>query len=68
MQMNARAGGRQDMGHKSVVMPDGSIVLMGGYRCHAGLYDEVWRSTDNGASWMQVTASAGWSQEMVSAV
>jgi PKD repeat protein len=43
-------------GHRSVVMPDGSIVLMGG-----GDKNDVWRSTDNGATWTQMTASAGWS-------
>jgi PKD repeat protein len=44
----------------SVVMPDGSIVLMGG--CASGNYkNDVWRSTDNGTTWTQQTASAGWS-------
>ena len=46
--------------HTSVVMPDGSIVLMGG---NDGIGDknDTWRSTDNGTTWTQVTASAGWS-------
>jgi len=45
-------------GHSSVVMSDGSIVLMGG---DDGDYkNDAWRSTDNGANWTQQTASAGW--------
>jgi len=48
-------------GHTSVAMPDGSIVLMGGYDFEFGNYqNDVWRSTDNGATWTQVNASAGW--------
>jgi parallel beta-helix repeat protein len=39
-------------------MPDGSIILMGGVG--PGLKNDVWRSTNNGATWTQVTAAAGW--------
>jgi outer membrane protein assembly factor BamB/PKD repeat protein len=60
MQQTANAGWSARNGHTSVAMPDGSIVLMGGAD-----YDEdkndVWRSTDNGATWTQQTANAGWS-------
>jgi hypothetical protein len=42
-------------------MPDGSIVLMGGYDGGIRYKNDTWRSTDNGATWTQVTASAGWS-------
>ena len=48
-----------EVSHSSVVMPDGSIVLMGGN--DYGLKNDVWRSTDNGATWTEVNASAGWS-------
>jgi PGF-pre-PGF domain-containing protein len=48
-------------GHSSVVMPDGSIVLMGGVKGGEGLKNDTWRSTDNGATWIQVTESSGWS-------
>jgi PKD repeat protein len=41
-------------------MPDGSIVLMGGYDDIDGYKNDVWRSTDNGAMWTQVNASPGW--------
>jgi PKD repeat protein len=58
-QVNASAGWTGRSFHTSVVMRDGSIVLMGGYAL-GGLKNDVWRSTDNGATWTQVNASAGW--------
>ncbi len=49
--------------HSTVVMPDGSIILMGGYVGfpQGNSLNDVWRSTDNGATWTQMTANAGWS-------
>ena len=56
-------------------MPDGSIVLMGGFaleKINNSLrfvdVNDVWRSTDNGATWALVTADArlvpkGWPGE-----
>ena len=58
-QMTANAGWSARQGHSSVVMPDGSIVLMGGF--DGSFKKDVWRSTDNGATWTQMTANAGWS-------
>ena len=58
-QMNASAGWAIRAFHSSVVLPDGSIVLMGG--CNNIRLNDVWRSTDNGATWTQVNASPGWS-------
>jgi uncharacterized delta-60 repeat protein len=58
-QVTAHAEWSARDGHTTVVMPDGSIVLMGGW--NAGLLRDVWRSTDNGAHWTQMTASAEWS-------
>jgi hypothetical protein len=58
-QMTNRLG--QRYAHTSVALPDGSIVLMGGYNTSGILVNDVWRSTDNGATWTQMTASAGWS-------
>ena len=46
-------------GHSSVALPDGSIVLMGGY--DGDDKNDVWRSTDKGVTWTQQTGSAGWS-------
>ncbi|RPI38867.1 MAG: hypothetical protein EHM53_07710, partial [Methanoregulaceae archaeon] len=57
-QMTPSAGWGMRSGHSSVAMPDGSIVLMGGYG--NGFKNDVWRSTDNGATWTQRTASAEW--------
>ncbi|MBN2394552.1 MAG: hypothetical protein JXR84_27725 [Anaerolineae bacterium] len=47
--------------HTSVVLPDGDIVLMGGVGYNIALYNDVWCSTDQGATWTQMTASAAWS-------
>ena len=61
-QVNASAGWSARDGQGSVVMPDGSIVIMGGYTSTSPYYkNDVWRSTDNGVTWTQVNASAGWS-------
>ncbi len=48
--------------HTSVVMPDGSLILMGGWRDLASpsLNDDVWRSVDSGKTWTQQTAHAPW--------
>jgi len=46
----------------SVVMPDGSLLLLGGNRDNqGGQWNDVWRSTDKGATWTQMTKHAGWS-------
>jgi len=64
--MNAEKGwlGRAD--HSTVTLPDGSIVIMGGKINDAGmitsLMNDVWRSTDNGTTWVQMNSSAGWSK------
>ena len=57
-QMTAHAEWSARVGQSSVVMPDGSIVLLGGYG--SGCYNDTWRSMDDGATWMQMTAHAGW--------
>jgi PKD repeat protein len=56
--MTASAEWSTRSSHTSIAMPDGSIVLMGGY--NYGYINDVWRSTNYGAKWTQVTASAGW--------
>ena len=52
--------GRQ--GHTRVVLPDGSLVLMGGYAYDGAdhYYNDVWYSTDDGATWTEITPSAEW--------
>ncbi len=50
--------------HSSVLLPDGSIVLMGGYAeddDEWSYFNDVWRSTDNGATWTEMTSDAEWS-------
>jgi hypothetical protein len=46
-------------GQTGVVLPDGSIVLMGGTSA-TGRNSDVWRSTDNGATWKLLTNNPGW--------
>ncbi|MDD5188764.1 MAG: DUF3821 domain-containing protein, partial [Methanoregula sp.] len=58
--MNASAGWTGRSGHSSVVLPDGSIVLMGGSNS-TGRFNDTWRSTTMGATWTLMNASAGWS-------
>jgi PKD repeat protein len=53
--MNASSGWSARNGHTSVAMPDGSIVLMGGIDINGGYLNDMWRSTDNGATWKQLT-------------
>ena len=46
--------------HSSVALPDGSIVLFGGNNGMSGRLNDVWRSTDYGATWTAMTSSAEW--------
>jgi hypothetical protein len=59
-QVTAHAGWSARHSFGSVVMPDGSILLMGGYDStgRTGVKDDTWRSTDAGATWTQVNAGA----------
>ena len=62
-EMTAHAGWPPRSYQSSVAMPDGSIVLMGGVGNTNNVittYNDVWRSTDNGATWTEMTAHAGW--------
>ena len=60
-QMTPGAGWSARLWHSSVAMPDGSIVLTGGADSGGTRKNDVWRSTDNGATWTQMTPAAGWS-------
>jgi hypothetical protein len=60
-QMTPEGGWAGREGHTVVALPDGSLVLMGGYNNNEFLND-VWRSTDQGATWQQMTESAGWTE------
>ena len=60
-QINASSGWSPRFWHSSVALPDGSIVLMGGLTSeYPNGCNDVWRSTDNGKTWTQMTASAEW--------
>ena len=59
-EMNASAGWSARSDFSSVLMPDGSIVLMGGMDSSYNFKNDTWRSTDNGATWTEQTANAGW--------
>ncbi|MDD5187099.1 MAG: NosD domain-containing protein, partial [Methanoregula sp.] len=58
--VNASAGWTPREGLGSVAIPDSSIVVLGGKDGTYSLRNDVWRSTDNGATWTQVNASARW--------
>jgi hypothetical protein len=44
-------------GHSCVLFPSGDIILHGGYGYGVGFMPEVWRSSDNAATWSIVNAS-----------
>ena len=58
--VNASGGWTARSQHSSVAMPDGSILLMGGYGSSSGYMNDTWRSPDNGTTWTNVNASGGW--------
>ncbi len=45
--------------HTSVVLSDGSVLVMGGWD-NSGYRNDVRKTVDGGASWILVTGSAGW--------
>ncbi len=63
--VSAKAEWTARSGHTSVMMPDGSIVLMGGSSGGGEdkiYYNDVYRSTNNGATWTQVKTDAEWTK------
>jgi hypothetical protein len=63
--MNASAGWSPRYYQSSVALPDGSIVVMGGYEGGitrgAVYHNDVWKSKDYGATWVQINSNASWS-------
>jgi PKD repeat protein len=53
-------GGRSDA--STAVMPDGSILVMGGREGSTITYNDMWRSADQGRTWAKVVDHAGWDQ------
>ncbi len=53
-------------GHSSVVLSDGSVLVMGGNAGVSGTRtNDVWRTVDDGANWILVTSSAGWTGKKI---
>jgi hypothetical protein len=46
--------------HTSVVLSDGSVLVMGGLDATNVYKNDVWKSVDRGASWTVATLAAGW--------
>jgi hypothetical protein len=46
-------------GHSSVVLSTVSVLVMGGAG-DGSLREDVWKTVDDGASWIRMTSSAGW--------
>ncbi|MDO9325891.1 MAG: hypothetical protein Q7T80_13160 [Methanoregula sp.] len=67
-QQTAHAGWPARYDFTSVVLPDGSIILMGGVQTISGnptrYFNDTWRSTDAGNTWTQQNPSSGWSERM----
>jgi PKD repeat protein len=64
-QLTASPGYPPRFFHSVVRLSNDHIILMGGYGNWYGFdpnynYNDVWRSTDGGTTWAQMTASAGW--------
>ena len=55
---SASTSGRSFMG--IATLPNGTIVLTGGYTNTSIGSNETWRSVDNGKSWELMNASSGW--------
>jgi len=60
--INSSSGWEPRRYHTSVAMPDESIVLMGGSNIQKNPpFNDIWRSTDYGATWTQVNTTPEWS-------
>jgi PGF-pre-PGF domain-containing protein len=59
-ELNSNSGWSERSSHTSVVLPDGSIVVMGGISDGSNVLNDTWRSTDNGTTWTLMNASSGW--------
>ena len=61
-QMTASAEWDSRYWHSSVALHDGSILIMGGSGDSIIIANDVWRSTNNGATWTRVAEHAGWTE------
>ena len=58
--MNASSGWSSRLGHTTVGLLNGNIVLMGGVAGSA--LNDTWISSNNGVTWTQINASSGWTR------
>lgn len=58
-EINASSGWPARYYFNAVLMPDNSIIIMGGSNNRNDLND-TWRSTDEGVHWTKINQSAGW--------
>lgn len=58
--MTAAAPWVKRYGLGSVAMPDGSVLIAGGFVGVGAAASDLWRSQDGGATWVRVNASTGW--------
>jgi len=63
VEQTAAAGWTRRHQHTMVLLNDGSLILSGGGDGESGTNprNDVWRSTDDGVTWVEQTAAAGWS-------
>jgi hypothetical protein len=59
--MTAAAGWAGRTSLSSAVLPGGSLLVMGGDNTSVTYYNDAWLSTDLGATWTELSASAEWS-------
>ena len=45
---------------QSVLLPNNDVLIMGG-QDNSGFLNDIWRSSDGGNSWQEITSSAPWS-------
>ena len=59
--VNASGGWIARYNLRAVTMADGSVILTGGANAGTTVYyNDTWRSTDQGSSWVRMNASSGW--------
>jgi len=59
MIVNAHGGWTPRYGQSCAALPDGNILLMGGYDS-LSLKNDVWQSSDSGVTWTLINDSPGW--------
>ena len=56
-------------GHTSVVLSDGSVLVLGGTGVGTStFYNDVWKSPNGGSSWIEVSDGAEWKGKLFTCV